>query len=69
MARLLQVVFVVFGIFSLALPSPIVKRDFPDPQDMISNWSEGLVHDPSIIRRPDGKWFMVYQPNTPLFDA
>lgn len=69
MARLLQVVFVVFGIFSLAFPSPIVKRDFPDPQDMIGNWSDGLVHDPSIIRRPDGKWFMVHQPNTPLFDA
>lgn len=70
MARhLSKILLIAFGILSLVLTSPfsssLVKHDFPDPQDMIGNWTDGLVHDPSIIRRPDGKWFMVHQPIIP----
>jgi arabinan endo-1,5-alpha-L-arabinosidase len=42
---------------SLATSSPVFKRSFPDPEPMTGEIS-GFVHDPSVIRRDDGTYFL-----------
>jgi arabinan endo-1,5-alpha-L-arabinosidase len=44
-------------VTTLVTASPIFKRDFPDPEP-ISGDISGFVHDPSIIRRDDGTYFL-----------
>lgn len=39
----------------LALGSPLVKRDYPDP--ICSGDCSNQVHDPSVVRREDGTYF------------
>lgn len=42
---------------SLAAATPIFKRAFPDPEPITGDIS-GFVHDPTVIRRDDGTYFL-----------
>jgi arabinan endo-1,5-alpha-L-arabinosidase len=53
----LQLVLQGLLLSSLATASPIYKRAFPDPVPMTGDIS-GFVHDPSVIRRDDGTYFL-----------
>jgi len=60
MARLHNILLAALGIFSLAYASPLAKRNFPNPVPVTGNFSNGHVHDPSVIQRSsDGEYFMV----------
>lgn len=54
---------------SLTTASPIFKRSFPDP-DPIEGDISGFVHDPTLIRRDDGTYFLFTTNNkTNTFSA
>ncbi|KAM0714388.1 hypothetical protein Q7P37_010175 [Cladosporium fusiforme] len=43
---------------TLATASPVYKRAFPAPEPITGNAVQGNVHDPSVIRRDDGTYFL-----------
>jgi len=45
------------ALTTLATATPIFKRDFPGPEPITGD-VQGFVHDPTVIRRDDGTYFM-----------
>lgn len=43
---------------TLTAASPIFKRAFPEPESTTGDGAYGHVHDPSVIRRDDGTYFL-----------
>lgn len=43
---------------ALAAASPVFKRTFPAPEPISGDAIQGNVHDPSVIRRDDGTYFL-----------
>lgn len=43
---------------TLVVTSPVFKRAFPAPEPITGDAIQGNVHDPSVIRRDDGTYFL-----------
>jgi arabinan endo-1,5-alpha-L-arabinosidase len=59
---LLRILLQGLALLALVTASPIFKRAFPDPEPVSGDVSK-YVHDPSVIRRDDGTYFLFTTDN------
>ncbi|KAF2502326.1 hypothetical protein BU16DRAFT_5068 [Lophium mytilinum] len=59
--RTSSLLFSVLASLTFVAASPLIVRQrasFPNPEPCTGNCTGG-IHDPSVIKRPDGKWYRL----------